>query len=203
MVRHLRRRAAMRTEFPILYFLRHGETEWNRDGRLQGHLDSPLTDEGLRQARAQNAILRRHAPSDATAYSSDSGRTMETSRLALEGLSIPLTIDARLREVALGDWQGLTVEEIERDWGFLTEDRDPFDWKFDAPKGETLAELTARSRDVLEALTGPTVIVTHGMTSRVMRCIALGIPTTDLGALPGGQGVVHVVENCKARVLTA
>jgi broad specificity phosphatase PhoE len=48
---------------------------------------------------------------------------------------VPLSYDPRLREVALGDWQGLTVAEIEAGWGFLTEGRDPFDWKFDAPGG--------------------------------------------------------------------
>jgi probable phosphoglycerate mutase len=124
-----------------------------------------------------------------------------TAQLALAGLDLPLTRDARLREVALGQWQGMTVDEIRRDWSFLTEGRDPFDWKFDAPGGESLAELAARAHAVLDGLAGPTVIVTHGLTSRVLRCLALGRPPEDLGALPGGQGVVHVVEERQARVL--
>jgi probable phosphoglycerate mutase len=191
----------MSRHYPPLYILRHGETEWNRSGRLQGHLDSPLTALGRRQAKAQNAILTRHAPADAVAISSDSGRSVTTAQLALAGLDLPLTRDARLREVALGQWQGMTVDEIRRDWSFLTEGRDPFDWKFDAPGGESLAELAARAHAVLDGLAGPTVIVTHGLTSRVLRCLALGRPPEDLGALPGGQGVVHVVEERQARVL--
>jgi broad specificity phosphatase PhoE len=193
----------MRETFPPIYVLRHGETEWNREDRLQGHLDSPLTALGRGQAADQNAILRRHLPEGATAISSDSGRSVETARRALEGLNLPLRYDPRLREVALGDWQGLTIAEVERGWGFLTDGRDPFAWKFDAPGGENLAVFAARARAVLEGLTGPTVIFTHGMTSRVLRCIALGLPPEELGALPGGQGVVHAVENGAARVLTA
>jgi broad specificity phosphatase PhoE len=192
----------MRPSFPPIYVLRHGETEWNREGRLQGHLDSPLTDLGRHQAMAQNAILRQNAPAGVTAISSDSGRSVETARLALEGLGIETRLDPRLREVALGQWQGLTLTEIDRDRGVLTEDRDPFSWKFDAPGGESLTDLAGRARAVLEALTGPTVLITHGVTSRVLRCLALGRPVSDLGALPGGQGVVHVVEAGRAHLLT-
>jgi broad specificity phosphatase PhoE len=90
-----------------------------------------------------------------------------------------------------------------RGWGFLTDGRDPFDWKFDAPGGETSPSSRRARRAVLAGLTGPTVIITHGLTSRVLRCIALGLPPEELGALPGGQGVVHAVENGAARVLTA
>jgi hypothetical protein len=144
----------MRETFPPIYVLRHGETEWNREGRLQGHLDSPLTALGRGQAAGQNAILRRHLPEGATAISSDSGRSVETARRALEGLDLPLRYDPRLREVALGDWQGLTIAEVERGWGFLTEGRDPFDWKFDAPGGESLAVFAARARAVLDGSDG-------------------------------------------------
>jgi len=189
--------------YPTLYILRHGETEWNRSGRLQGHLDSPLTALGRRQAGAQNAILTRHAPVDAVAISSDSERSVTTARRALEGLDMPLVLDARLREVALGRWQGMTMAEIRHDWAGVIGDRDPFEWKFDAPGGESLDDLAARAGAVLDELSGPTVIVTHGLTSRVLRCLALGRPPSDLGKLPGGQGVVHVVEDGTARVLSA
>ena len=191
----------MRPTYPPLYVLRHGETEWNRDGRLQGHDDSPLTERGRQQAEAQNAILTRVLPPSATARVSDSGRARATAEIALRGLIDDPTPDPRLREAHLGVWQGLTVGEVTAGWGFLTADRDPFDWKFDAPGGESLQGFAARIADVLGALTGPTVIVTHGLTSRVLRCLALGRPATDLGALPGGQGVVHHVAEGQAQVL--
>jgi broad specificity phosphatase PhoE len=125
---------------------------------LQGHLDSPLTALGRGRPRRRTRSCGVTCPKAPTAISSDSGRSVETARRALEGLNLPLRYDPRLREVALGDWQGLTIAEVERGWGFLTEGRDPFDWKFDAPGGESLAVFAARARAVLEGLTGPTVI---------------------------------------------
>lgn len=192
---------AMTAALPPLFILRHGETEWNRAGRMQGHLDSPLTPLGRAQAARQNAVLRRVLPANASAVSSDAARTVTSAEIALDGLAVPLRIDARLREVALGQWQGLTLAEIEAGWGWLTEGRDPMEWKFDAPGGETLAALAARAGAVLAGLDRPTVIVTHGLTSRVLRCLALGRPPEDLGKLPGGQGVVHVIEGGASHTL--
>ncbi|MFW5655817.1 MAG: histidine phosphatase family protein [Roseicyclus sp.] len=189
---------------PPLYILRHGETEWNREGRLQGHLDSPLTPQGLRQAEAQGDVLRRIRPRPARAIVSDSGRAVRTAEIALRGLDLPVTRDARLREVDLGAWQGLTPAEVAADWPWLVKDRTPEMWKFDAPGGESLDDLAARVRDVLDGLDpsgGPVVIVTHGVTSRVLRGLATGRPLRDLGALPCGQGVVHAVEKGAARLL--
>ncbi|MDG4650395.1 histidine phosphatase family protein [Roseibacterium sp. SDUM158017] len=191
----------MPPNLPALFVLRHGETEWNVAGRLQGHLDSPLTALGRVQAARQNAILREVLPEGAEALVSDSGRSVETARIALAGLDLPVRSDPRLREVALGRWQGLTLAEIEAGWGGLIAERDPFEWKFDAPGGETLRALADRAASVLAEIARPTVVVTHGLTSRVLRCLALGHPPEALASLPGGQGVVHVIEGRVARTL--
>jgi probable phosphoglycerate mutase len=194
----------MRADLPPLYILRHGETEWNRDGRLQGHLDSPLTATGRQQAAQQAQLLNGIRPRPTRAFVSDSGRALHTARIALDGLRIPVTRDARLREVGLGAWQGLTPAEIAAGWADRVAGRDPFEWKFDAPGGESLAEVTLRVSQVLAEiarLEGPTVVVTHGVTSRVLRCLALGRSPDTLGTLPGGQGVVHAIENGRARVM--
>jgi probable phosphoglycerate mutase len=191
----------MTPKLPPLFVLRHGETEWNRDGRMQGHLDSALTPLGREQAARQGAILSRILPDGSQAVSSDSGRSVETARIALSGLGLSVALDPRLREVALGEWQGLTLAEIEAGWAPLVAGRDPMEWKFDAPGGETLGALAARARAILADVSGPTVIVTHGLTSRVLRCLALGRPPEDLGRVPGGQGVVHVIENGTAHLI--
>jgi glucosyl-3-phosphoglycerate phosphatase len=188
---------------PPLFVLRHGETVWNREGRLQGQLDSALTPLGHAQAERQGAILARVVPEGAVAISSDSGRARVTAGIALAGKGIEARPDPRLREVALGVWQGLTIAEVKAGWPDLTAGRAPEDWKFDAPGGERLDALAARVVDVLDGLTGPTILFTHGMTSRVLRCLALGRPLSDLGALPCGQGVVHLIEKGAARLLEA
>jgi probable phosphoglycerate mutase len=185
---------------PDLWILRHGETVWNAEGRLQGHLDSPLTATGREQARAQRDILARCLPAGVTALSSPSGRAWETARIAAAELGLPLRADTALREVHLGAWQGRRIEEITAE---LPPDarEDPHLWKFRAPGGETLDGMTARLTALLDRLQGPSVLVTHGVTSRVLRCLLLGRPPEALSELPGGQGVVHHVSAGAARVI--
>ena len=94
-----------------LLLVRHGETDWNADGRLQGHTDRPLTDFGRRQARDLAAAL---AGEDLTAiYSSDLTRARETAEIVAERLGLPVVLDRDLREKDWGNWEGLTA--VERD----------------------------------------------------------------------------------------
>ena len=104
--------------FPDIYVLWHGQTEWNLAGRHQGQLDSPLTALGRQQAARQGVILRdvlRHHKNVA-GYVSPLGRARETAEIALTGLDIQTRVDARLSEIAFGDWEGLTLADIEKGW---------------------------------------------------------------------------------------
>lgn len=187
---------------PELWVLRHGETEWNAEGRLQGHLDSPLTEKGRTQARTQAAILASCLPKRVSVLSSPSPRALRTAELALEGTGREIATDARLMEIALGAWQGRTIEEIRLGLGDCWGD-DPHMWKFGAPGGgETLEQMTGRITALLDELTGPAVLVTHGLTSRILRCLVLGLPPEALSSVPGGQGVVHHLKNGQATTLT-
>nr|WP_255599343.1 histidine phosphatase family protein [Hasllibacter sp. MH4015] len=187
--------------YPPLFILRHGETEWNLADRMQGWKDSPLTDLGRAQAAAQGRLLARHAPDHYDIRVSPSGRAQMTAEIALGPMVANAVSDDRLKEINVGHWVGRSLGEIRAEFPDIDMSRDRHLWKFDAPGGETLQEMTQRCRAVLDDLTGPTVIVTHGVTSRLLRCLALHLPPTDLGALPGGQGVVHHVEAGRARVL--
>src|SRR4029077_632591 len=89
----------------ILFLFRHGETDWNREGRLQGHTDTALNDTGLAQAKALGETLRIHRL-DAVA-SSDLSRARTTAQIVAEALSIPLFTDAGLRETNVGAAEGL------------------------------------------------------------------------------------------------
>jgi probable phosphoglycerate mutase len=192
-----------RLDFPELWVLRHGETEWNRQARLQGRLDSPLTATGVDQARAQGRLLAAHLPGAVRVVCSDAPRAMRTAEIALEGLNLSVETDPRLAEIDLGRWQGRTLEDLRAEHPDIARATDPHLWKFTAPGGETLGQMAARIEAVLEDLTGPTVLVTHGVTSRLLRCIVLGLPMTDLAAVPGGQGVVHHIRDGKAQILSA
>lgn len=171
---------------PTLYILRHGETEWNAAGRLQGRHDSPLTPRGRAQAQAQRDILRAEDLEGFTAFSSPQGRAFQTAAIALEGQVENIHTDDRLSEIGLGEWAGedraaLIAREAVAD-AFALYER--------APDGEGFARLQTRCRAFLESLDTPAVIVTHGITSRMLRLILLGRDITDLAHLEGGQGVV-------------
>jgi broad specificity phosphatase PhoE len=149
-----------------LILVRHGETNWNRDGRWQGHADEPLNERGREQARALADELAAQ-PVDAV-YASDLSRARETAEIIAARLDRrPVEVDSRLREVHVGGWSGLTMAEID--------DRYPSEvarWRggdtahaFDG--GESYAAMGER---VVEALVdiaarhpdGHVVVVLHG-----------------------------------------
>jgi len=185
---------------PELWLLRHGQTEWNAAGRLQGRLDSRLTETGIAQARAQGAILRRVLPAGVAVLSSPAGRAWRTAQIATAGLGLTVLPDPDLQEIDMGDWVGRLVDDLRAELPAGAAD-DPHLWKFGAPRGEGMAAMAARLNRVLERLDGPSVLVTHGVTSRVLRCLALGRPVHELAALPGGQGVVHHLRDGVARTI--
>jgi broad specificity phosphatase PhoE len=186
------------TALPPLYILRHGETEWNRQGRLQGRFDSALTPEGIAQARAQQSILRRCELSRFAAITSPQGRARETARIALEGLITPINEDSALSEIGLGEWAGKYRAELIAQSGA----RDGFDLYEMAPDGEVFASLHRRCEAFLRGLRGPSVLVTHGITSRMLRLILMDRPLKALRDMRGGQGVVFHIEDGKQKRLT-
>ena len=97
-----------------LLLARHGETDWNRERRWQGHSDTPLNDVGREQARALAAELEREPL--AAIYSSDLRRAYETAREVGLRKGIDVIVDPELREIHVGMWEGLTSEEIEQRW---------------------------------------------------------------------------------------
>jgi probable phosphoglycerate mutase len=162
-----------------LAILRHGETTWNREGRLQGGLDSALTSLGRLQAARQGAILREAGLLDRPAFCSPQPRARITAALA----GLRPTVEPRLREVALGAWEGRTLSEIAAPSGLA--------WKFDAPGGEGLPAFEARLRSVLAALPPRAIVVTHGVVAIGLRGLLLGIAPARWDRLTDPQGVVY------------
>jgi probable phosphoglycerate mutase len=189
---------AMRPDFPPLLILRHGETEWNAEGRLQGHHDSPLTAIGIAQAEAQRDVLALIDLSGFGAYASPQGRAFRTAAIALAGLVPEIETDPRLSEIGLGQWAGMKRDEVLALCGL----EDGLGFYALAPEGEGFAALEQRCRAFLADLERPAVLVTHGITSRMLRCIALGKDRAELAALPGGQGIVFHLENGIQRQLS-
>ena len=171
---------------PELYILRHGETEWNAQDRMQGWLNSPLTAKGEMDAARQGEILRGRDLAGFAYWCSPSGRAVQTAGIACSQAEAILT-DIRLREIGVGDWAGRLRGELPAGTG-----PDPYMAQYEmAPNGEGLARLTQRCQDFLDDLQGPAVLITHGITSRVLRSIVIGPEALAKPTLNGGQGCVY------------
>lgn len=163
------------------WLVRHGQTDWNLQGRYQGHADQPLNEQGLRQADALAARLR---PAQfAGIYSSDLQRAYITAQALAADRRQPVTLDPRLREANLGVWEGMQVADIVREYpeAWAWRQRDPIHAR--PPGGESLLDLAARMAAVADELagrhaTGPLLIVSHGLALATLICRAQG---HDLG----------------------
>jgi probable phosphoglycerate mutase len=162
-----------------LLLWRHGRTSWNDNGRFQGHADPPLDDTGAHQARLAGPVVAAMAPE--VVVTSDLQRCTATA----EALGLPVRVDARLREISLGEWSGLTAAEAAR--RFPTEDAA---WRRGGDVrrggGETYAEVAVRAGAVLDELLaeglpahsdGLVVFVLHGGTARAIIGSLLGLPS--------------------------
>ena len=189
--------------WPELFILRHGQTEWNAEGRAQGQQNSDLTPKGRAQAHRQGEILQEAGlgPRGLPSFCSPQGRAQHTADIALDVIAQSARADDRLMEIGFGKWEGRTRAEIEQGWPWSQDIQDMMEWQFSAPLGESFDAVCARVSSFLDHLTGPTIVVTHGVTSRVMRGLWLGLEMPGMSDLPGGQGIVHHLKDGVARVL--
>jgi 2,3-bisphosphoglycerate-dependent phosphoglycerate mutase/probable phosphoglycerate mutase len=132
-----------------IILLRHGQTDYNVTGRMQGHLDSILTTLGHRQAAEVAPVLAALGPD--RVLSSDLRRAVDTAEVVGTACGLPVKFDARLRETHLGEWQGRTVADIDRDHpGAIAAWRSDPTWA--PPGGESRVDVVARARPVVDEL---------------------------------------------------
>lgn len=170
-----------------IYLTRHGETVFNQDGRYQGQLDSPLTPLGIEQAQAVAGVLASHLEGvPVRLRCSPLGRAVHTAEIFADrlGLSAELETDARLMEVGMGQWDGLTRAEIAELWPDARKGRSVREWMFHGPDGESLDDLAARLSDLLADLQTRAdqtfVLVTHAVTGRVLRALHTKEPVLEV-----------------------
>ena len=165
--------------------IRHGETDWNRNGRLQGHADIALNAAGRWQARRLAAALEHESP--VAIYASDLQRAVQTAQPLAQRHGLEVVVDAGLRERGFGAFEGLDYAEVARRWPEANERWRRRDPEFGAPGGETLNAFYARATAAVARLAGrhpgqTVAVVAHG---GVMDClyraalrIALDAPRT-------------------------
>lgn len=156
--------------FPLV-FVRHGETDWNVDGRLQGLTDTRLNPRGRDQASAVGRTLL-HAFPDIGArpfFASPLGRTVETTRLMRAAIGVEpdgFVRDERLRELSFGRWEGSTFREIRTREPAAMKVRDAERWTHRPPGGESYSDLVDRLAGFFGSLIAPAVVVAHGGVAR-------------------------------------
>jgi broad specificity phosphatase PhoE len=185
---------------PTIYYIRHGETDWNANGRLQGAQDVALNGRGIEQAIHVGAVLEdlfarggRDAPSFAF-VASPLGRARRTMELVRRSLRLPpddYAVDERLREIGYGQWEGATLVEAQARDPDLFEKRLVDKWAVAAPDGESYAQVQTRVSAWYAQVRVDTVAVAHGGTARALM-VALGLETPDSAAdLFIEQGAVY------------
>jgi broad specificity phosphatase PhoE len=166
-----------------LYLVRHGETDWNREQRLQGTVDVPLNSAGVRQARR---LADYFVPLPIVCIvSSPLARASATAAILAEACACPQTTDARLREIDHGTWTGRTLVDLGQCFPSLVKGEQLLPEAFDVSAGESLSAVHQRASevlaDLLDAYGGQSVVaVGHGVTLAAMWCAATGLEMARL-----------------------
>lgn len=186
----------------MIYLLRHGETEWNLERRMQGRRESKLTPLGLRQAAAMAALLHdlvaREGVDGWRLVSSPLGRARQTAAAVAARLGLEPELDERVSEIAFGEWEGRLRDEVAPQHPELFASRE---WLVSPPGGETFEDVRTRIADFLAELPPEpdrrVIVVSHGMAGRVLRGVYAGlsprqtleqeVPQDAVYRLMGGQ----------------
>lgn len=186
---------------PLLYYVRHGETDWNVEQRLQGHRDTVLNARGRGQAARCGEILRdlfvrdRRGAADCAYISSPLVRarqTMELVRAALKLDPHAYELDDRLIEISFGAWEGLTLAQIEARAPRAVAERERNKWAFTPPGGESYAALTRRVGDWYASVARDTVVAAHGGVARGLIAHFNILPHEEAAHADIAHGVVYV-----------
>ena len=193
----------------IIYLIRHGETTWNRIGRLQGQADSPLTLLGTRQTEAVGRALKKRLGNQRyRVWCSPLGRTRQTASIICDVLDfdyVSVIFDDRLKEITLGERDGY------KNWQALTNDfpeelsiraNDP--WNFAHPNGESSQMVQDRLKPFLDQILetpGSNIIVAHGVVSKIIRGIYLGLSPDEIFALGRPQNAFHILSNGSVKMI--
>lgn len=174
-----------------LYMIRHGQTDYNAEGRFQGQTDIPLNKTGEAQARQNGQRLLALIGEPAAQYQfissplARAAKTMEIIREELGCLTTDFNKDDRLAEISFGAWEGSTLEELRQTEPSLVAQRETDKWVFRPPgdKAETYYDVAARIKPVFDSLKKPAICVCHGVVIRAF-LYNLGKSVSEIDALP-------------------
>ena len=184
---------------PRLLLVRHGETDWNRQGRFQGQIDIPLNENGRAQAAAAGDFLRKVAFQ--RAYTSSMSRPRQTAEGILRHHpGVPLTSVRDLVEIGHGEWEGCLESEISQGWGELLAAWKSAPETVQMPDGETIHDVWDRSLRGWNTIAASlhsdetALVVAHDAVNKTILCALLGLSPGDIWAVKQGNGGVTVID---------
>jgi probable phosphoglycerate mutase len=191
-----------------LIFLRHGETDWNVEGRLQGQHDIPLNGRGRDQAASAGRTARKYIAREGLTglryVASPLSRTRDTMELARGAMGLDpkdYALDDRLMELSFGSWEGLIWPQVKALDPAAAKAREGDKWLFQPPGGESYAMLADRLRPWLATVACDTVIVSHGGVARVLMAMIGGVPVSEAPLMDIHQGRVLIFQDGARRWL--
>ncbi|POF34820.1 histidine phosphatase family protein [Roseibium marinum] len=194
----------------LLIFIRHGQTDWNAEGRMQGQRDIPLNATGKAQAAGNGERLKAFLKAENIRLemldfvASPLGRTRETMELLRSAMGQEPTayrLDDQLKEITFGQWEGYTLEELADDEQDLILQRRADKWGFVPPGGESYEMLAGRIGRWLRTVDRPSLVVSHGGVFRVVRGLLEGLEKSAAPKLDVPQDKVFVWRNGRFEVV--
>ena len=175
-----------------IYFIRHGETDWNAAMRMQGQRDIPLNETGRAQAARNGRVLHKSItiPDRYDYVASPLIRARETMEIVRGELGLPAAeyrTEPILKEIHFGEWEGFTWEELRAKAPEAIDARFDDPWNCTSPGGESYAMLSKRAEKWLISVKCDTVVVSHGGVSRCLRGLLLGLDHNEIPHLPVPQ----------------
>lgn len=189
---------------PVLYFVRHGETDFNVEQRLQGQYQTRLNARGKQQALSCGGLLHDllardgRSPPELSYVASPLVRARETMELVRTALGLDphaYDIDDRLMEISYGEWEGFTLPEIEARNPHVLEERERDKWDFAPPGGESYRAVAKRVGEWYATVTRDTVVVAHGGTARALFANFHIMSADEATHAEVAHGVIYVFSN--------
>ena len=182
-----------------IILVRHGETDWNKQGRFQGQIDIPLNKNGKSQAKAAGEFLKNYTIQKA--FSSSLSRPKETAQIILsEHPGIEISFKDNIKEIGHGEWEGKLESEIKTDWPDLLKTWKISPEKVQMPKGENITEVSTRSvigwneicKDLKNGETA--LVVAHDAVNKTILCHLLGLMPSKIWMIKQGNGGITVID---------
>ena len=198
-IAHLQPSIPKKSSKKRIILVRHGETDWNKQGRFQGQIDIPLNQNGKAQAKAASEFLK--TISIQKAFSSSLSRPRETAQIILkEHPGIDISLKNNLKEIGHGKWEGKLESEIKSDWPGLLEAWKTLPEKVQMPDGENIKEVSTRSitgwREICKDLKNDetALVVAHDAVNKTILCHLLGLAPSEIWMIKQGNGGITIID---------